>query len=102
MRRHIVTTLYSPTRGHTRCPWGSAMHVLLALCHSSRQVIVANKQLDGTDMMGGFLENDNAAQTSRDTRWRGVSARRQRFAARGHSLRALSTQAKSIFECGNP
>ena len=30
---------------------GSALHVMLALRHSSREVVVADKQLDSTDMM---------------------------------------------------
>jgi hypothetical protein len=34
---------------------GSDIHVMLALCCSSRQVVVADEQLDGTDMIGEFL-----------------------------------------------
>src|SRR6058998_4419607 len=34
---------------------GSAIHVMLALCCSSRQVVVADEQLDGPDMVGEFL-----------------------------------------------
>jgi hypothetical protein len=35
--------------------YGSDIHVMLALRRSSRQVVVANKQLDGTDMIGELL-----------------------------------------------
>ena len=31
---------------------GSAVHVMLALCRSSHQVVVADEELDGTDMIG--------------------------------------------------
>jgi hypothetical protein len=34
---------------------GDALHVMLSLRHSSHEVIVANKQLDGTDMMSELL-----------------------------------------------
>ena len=34
---------------------GSALHVMLALRCSSRQVVVTDEQLDGTDMIGEFL-----------------------------------------------
>jgi len=34
---------------------GSAIHVMLALRPSSRQVVVANEQLDGPDMIREFL-----------------------------------------------
>jgi hypothetical protein len=33
----------------------SALHIMLALCPSSRQVVVANEQLDGPDMVGELL-----------------------------------------------
>jgi hypothetical protein len=34
---------------------GSALHVMLALRRNSRQVVVINKQLDGTNMIGKLL-----------------------------------------------
>jgi hypothetical protein len=34
---------------------GSALHVMLALRRSSRQVVVADEELDGTDMVGKLL-----------------------------------------------
>src|SRR5215831_10358540 len=34
---------------------GSDVHVMLALCRSSRQVVVADEQLDGPDMVGQLL-----------------------------------------------
>jgi hypothetical protein len=34
---------------------GSALHVMLALRRHSRQVVVANEQLDRTDMIGELL-----------------------------------------------
>jgi hypothetical protein len=33
------------------CAEGSAIHVMLALCRSSRQVVVAYEELHGTDMV---------------------------------------------------
>ncbi len=48
---------------------GSALHVMLDLCRRSRQVVVANEQLDGTNMMGELF------------------GKRQRFADQpGHAL----------------
>jgi hypothetical protein len=34
---------------------GSALHVMLALCRCSRQVVVADEELDGPDMVGELL-----------------------------------------------
>ena len=34
---------------------GSDIHVMLALCCRSRQVIMANEELNGTDMVGELL-----------------------------------------------
>jgi hypothetical protein len=31
------------------------VHVMLALCRSSRQMVVADEELDGTDMVGELL-----------------------------------------------
>lgn len=45
---------------------------MLALRLSSRQVVVVDEEFHGTDMMASCLENDNAAQTRRDTRCRSV------------------------------
>jgi len=36
--------------GHGNLP-GSDIHVMLALCCGSRQIIVADEQLDGTNMI---------------------------------------------------
>jgi hypothetical protein len=35
--------------------WGSDIHVMLALRHSSRQVVVADEELNGTDMVRELL-----------------------------------------------
>src|SRR5207237_6876351 len=44
------------SRVHNLCQrCGSASHVMLALCHISRQVGVATQQLDGTAMMSALL-----------------------------------------------
>ena len=43
---------------NTLAHWtGSDIHVMLALRRCSRQVVVADKQLDGPDMVGEFLGN---------------------------------------------
>jgi alkanesulfonate monooxygenase SsuD/methylene tetrahydromethanopterin reductase-like flavin-dependent oxidoreductase (luciferase family) len=34
---------------------GSAIHVMLALCRRSRQVVVADEELNGPDMVGELL-----------------------------------------------
>jgi hypothetical protein len=34
---------------------GSDIHVMLALCRSSRQVVVADEELNGTHMIGELL-----------------------------------------------
>ena len=39
----------------SRSNFGSDIHVMLALRCSSRQIIVADEQLDGTDMVGELL-----------------------------------------------
>ena len=57
---------------------GSDIHVMLTLCHSSRQVVMADEQLDGTDMMGELLGKDNASRISRDTRCLNVLLNRSR------------------------
>jgi hypothetical protein len=49
---------------------------MLALCRSSRQIVVADAELDDTDMVGELLENDNASRTKRDTHWRSVLLKR--------------------------
>ena len=41
---------------------------MLALHRRSRQVVVADEKLNGPDMVGSFLQKDNASQTSRETR----------------------------------
>src|SRR5918998_4638825 len=41
----------SPGQAHS-ADHGSAVHVMLALCRSSRQVVVAYEEFDGTDMIG--------------------------------------------------
>jgi hypothetical protein len=35
--------------------FGAAIHVMLALCCRSRQVVMANEELNGTDMVGELL-----------------------------------------------
>jgi hypothetical protein len=48
LRSHCTTC---PCPYADRASVGSALHVMLALRHSSREVVVADKQLDSTDMM---------------------------------------------------
>jgi hypothetical protein len=42
-------------RGMLRSFFGSDIHVMLALRRSFREVVVTDKQLDGTDMMSELL-----------------------------------------------
>src|SRR5712691_5024211 len=38
-----------------RSHWGSAVHVMLALRRCSRQIVVTDEELNGTDMVGELL-----------------------------------------------
>ena len=48
-------TMSEPDEGREDITRGSDIHVMLALRCSSRQIIVADEQLDSTDMMGELL-----------------------------------------------
>jgi hypothetical protein len=50
----MLPVAHPPTNGY-RTIRGSAIHVMLALRRSSRQVVVADEELDGTDMVREFL-----------------------------------------------
>jgi hypothetical protein len=55
---------------------GSALHVMFSLCHSSRQVVVANEQLNGANAMGEILGERQPSRPRRETRWRNVLLKR--------------------------
>jgi hypothetical protein len=62
----LIESLCSGGRKHDQCATGgivklgSDIHVMLTLRRRSRQVVVTNKQLDGTNMAGEFPRNVHA------------------------------------------
>jgi hypothetical protein len=55
---------------------GSALHVMLALCRSSRHLVVADEELDGTDRVHELLGKRQRLTDQRDTRQRSVLLKR--------------------------
>src|SRR5215471_8713233 len=53
---------YANQLKHRRAQPGSDIHVMLALCCRSRQVVMANEELNAPIWLASFLENDNAAR----------------------------------------
>src|SRR5215470_13686162 len=53
--RAATTKARGPSHAGCRSLGGSDIHVMLALCRRSRQVVVTNEQFNGPDMVGELL-----------------------------------------------